>query len=80
MQSLSAFYIKFSKLLNTIVTQLHTGVDSMPVKKITRLNTGGTLGLSIPIAICKRMGLSADDFVNISIVGNTLHITKVVMT
>jgi len=52
----------------------------MPVKKVTKLNTGGTIGLTIPAAICKRMGLSADDFVNISIVGNTLHVTKVVMS
>ncbi|HWQ49884.1 MAG TPA: hypothetical protein VN414_13275 [Methanosarcina sp.] len=49
----------------------------MPVKKITKLNAGGTLGLTIPIAICKQMELTADDFVNISVVRNTLHITKV---
>lgn len=52
----------------------------MPVKKVARLNAGGTLGLTLPKAICKSMGITANDFVNISVVGNTLHVTKVQMT
>ncbi len=51
----------------------------MTLKKILKLNNSGSLGVCIPSETIKEMGLSQGDYVNISKVGNTLHLTKVVI-
>lgn len=52
----------------------------MTLKKILKLNNSGSLGVCIPSDVMKEIGLSQGDYVNISKVGNTLHIAKVVIS
>ena len=42
-------------------------------------NNNGTFLMSIPIGYVREMKLTKDDSVNITLAGNTLHITKVVL-
>ncbi len=49
----------------------------MVTKKLSRLNAQGTTGVSLPHKLVKKLGWTSEDFVEIKIVGNTLHITKV---
>lgn len=46
------------------------------IRKIFQ-NGGGTYLVSIPLNFVREMGLTKDDSVNITISGNTLHVTKV---
>ncbi|HEY3390335.1 MAG TPA: hypothetical protein VGK38_12225 [Prolixibacteraceae bacterium] len=48
------------------------------IRKIFQ-NGGGTYLMSIPLDYVKEMGLTKDDNVNITISGNTLHVTKVII-
>ncbi len=50
------------------------------LKKVMKLNNDGSIGVGIPIAMAREMGLTSNDYVNIERVGNTLHITKVVIS
>jgi len=49
----------------------------MVTKKLSKLNAEGTVGISLPKKLSQKLGWSFDDFVSITIVGNTLHIVKV---
>jgi hypothetical protein len=48
------------------------------IRKIFQ-NGGGTYLVSIPLDYVREMGLTKEDNVNIERVGNTLHVTKVVL-
>lgn len=47
------------------------------IKKLSRLNSDGTVGVSIPKKLVDKLGWSSEDFVNISVTGNALQIVKV---
>lgn len=49
----------------------------MTLKKVLKLNNSGSLGICIPADVMKDLELVQGDYVNISKVGNTLHLTKV---
>ena len=48
------------------------------IRKIFQ-NNNGTYLMSIPIGYVREMGLTKDDAVNVTLVGTTLHVTKVVL-
>lgn len=51
----------------------------MSIMKIQRMNGTGALGSCLPKEHLVELGWKAGDYVNIKRVGNTLHITKVVI-
>lgn len=50
------------------------------LKKVMKLNNDGSIGVGIPKSMAREMGLTSNDYVNIVREGNTLHITKVVIS
>lgn len=46
-------------------------------KKLLKLNSDGSVGIGLPIQLARSLEWTADDFINITRTGNTLHITKV---
>jgi len=46
------------------------------IRKIFQ-NNNGTFLMSIPIDYVREMGLTKDDAVNVTLIGTTLHVTKV---
>jgi antitoxin component of MazEF toxin-antitoxin module len=46
------------------------------IRKIFQ-NNNGTYLMSIPIDYVREMGLTKDDAVNVTLVGMTLHVTKI---
>lgn len=51
----------------------------MVLKSILKLNTAGSLGICLPAAMMRKLGIEAGDYVNLNVVGNTIHITKVMI-
>ncbi len=49
----------------------------MVIKKVSKLNADGTLGISLPHKLVEKLNWTSESFVNISIIGDTLHIVKV---
>ena len=49
----------------------------MVTKKLSKLNADGTVGISLPKKLVTRLGWTPQDFISISVVGNTLHVVKV---
>lgn len=47
------------------------------IRKCFSNNSAGTILISIPAAYTREMGLTKEDNVNVTLAGNTLHITKV---
>ncbi|WP_196296924.1 hypothetical protein [Methanosarcina mazei] len=47
------------------------------IRKVYASNQFGTIVMSIPADFVRKMGLTGDSNVNIELVGNTLHVTKV---
>lgn len=49
----------------------------MVTKKLSKLNAEGTVGISLPRNLARKLGWDFNDFVNITIVGNAIHVVKV---
>ena len=49
----------------------------MVIRKVMKFNKFGTIGISIPAEFTREMGLTVEDNANITLVGNTIHVTKV---
>lgn len=47
------------------------------LKKVLKLNNSGSIGIGVPAALAREIGLTCDDCVNIEKVGNSLHVTKI---
>jgi antitoxin component of MazEF toxin-antitoxin module len=50
----------------------------MVIRKISKMNSKGVKGLTIPTEMLEDMGLNGDEcYVNIERVGNSLHVNRV---
>jgi hypothetical protein len=49
------------------------------IRKAMKFNKFGTIGISLPAEYTREIGLTPDDCVNITLVGKTIHVTKVVL-
>lgn len=47
------------------------------IRKVFQNGNSGTFLMSIPIDYVRAMGLTKDDSVNITLVGKTLHVTRI---
>lgn len=51
----------------------------MVTKKLLKLNKEGSIGISLPKKLAAKLNWTSEDFVNITIVNNTIHVCKVKM-
>ncbi|WP_292379369.1 AbrB/MazE/SpoVT family DNA-binding domain-containing protein [Methanosarcina sp. UBA289] len=49
------------------------------LKKVLKLNTEGSLAVGIPKKFAKELQLTENDALNVVKIGDTLHITKIVI-